>query len=649
MCGIAALWDSRSRSRPGDRSTEKAGTDRDSGTTTRAPATHESEQHSGTQARSNDPGCSNSRAPETRPETRNDSHNADSRAADRESGSRAADRESGSRAADRALVEQAILRQRHRGPDGSGFMTMDGATLGHCRLAIIDPQGGHQPIGTAAGDAAIVANGMIYNDAALRAKLGSAPFRTGSDCESILHSVARKGPDAIAGLDGMFAFAMSQDGRFIAARDPIGIKPLYMGTPRATSGTGNGAGFRERSPVRHDGALLFASEIKALAGLADDVREFPAGHYWTPECGFVRYYEIPDAPPQRWALADAIAALRDTLERAVVKRLRSDVPFGCLLSGGLDSSIIAALAAKHVPDLKTFAVGLPGSPDLVAARRVAAHLGTDHRERVLAPEEIAEAMPDILYHLESFDRDLVRSAVPCWFVAKFAAAEVKVVLTGEGADELFAGYRYYRDIADPDALHAELRRSIAIMHDINLQRVDRMTMAHGLEARVPFLDKAFIALGLSLPPEWKLATRDGSAASADLPGARRIEKWILRKAFEDLLPAEIVWRDKAQFDQGSGLEAHLTSLFADPSPAEDPDRAAGGRSAEESWYRRILESRFAEPAIVTQLVSHWDIRPGDMGPGDMRPAGPNASAKTAAATGHAHHRKTRRAGPVVYH
>ncbi|MDZ4737282.1 MAG: asparagine synthase B [Rhodospirillaceae bacterium] len=501
--------------------------------------------------------------------------------------------------ANRHLVRRLIERQRHRGPDGDGFMAMDGSVLGHCRLAIIDPEGGRQPIGTASGNAAIVANGMIYNDAALRARFSDSHWRTRSDCESILHSVARKGPDAIAGLDGMFAFAMMQDGHIVAARDPIGIKPLYFGTPRNTNGARTDGAGTGGAPDRPSAALLFASEIKALVGLADDVREFPAGHYWTPECGFVRYYEVPDAPPDRWSLADAMAALRDTLERAVVKRLRSDVPFGCLLSGGLDSSIIAALAAKHVPGLKTFAVGLPGSPDLAAARKVAAHLGTAHHERVLTPEEISAALPDILFHLETFDSDLVRSAVPTWFVARFAADEVKVVLTGEGADELFAGYRYYRDISDPDALHEELRRSISIMHNINLQRVDRMSMAHGLEARVPFLDKAMIALGLSLPPAWKL--------KAESAGAKRIEKWILRKAFEDLLPPEIVWRDKAQFDQGSGLEAHLTSLFRDPPPT-GATNGPGGRSAEESWYRRILESRFDEPATVTRLVAHWDTR-----------------------------------------
>jgi asparagine synthase (glutamine-hydrolysing) len=492
---------------------------------------------------------------------------------------------------DRQLVETLIERQRHRGPDGNGLLATDAATLGHCRLAIIDPAHGQQPIESGPandGGTAIVANGMIYNDAALRARYRDASWMTGSDSESILHAVARSGPAAIAGLDGMFAFAMIEDGRLIAARDPIGIKPLYMG--------------------RRGTDRLFASEIKALAGIVDEIEEFPAGHYWVSDAtgggAYTSYYGIPAAAPGRWNVADATMALRETLEAAVVKRLRSDVPFGCLLSGGLDSSIIAALARKHVPDLKTFAVGLPGSSDLAAARTVADHLGTDHHALVLEPAEIEAALPDILYHLESFDRDLVRSAVPCWFVARFAAAHVKVVLTGEGADELFAGYTYYRDIASPDALHDELRHSISSMHNINLQRVDRMAMAHGLEARVPFLDTTMIALGLDLPVEWAIA-----GATVHGRGSRRIEKWILRKAFEDLLPPEIVWRDKVQFDQGSGLETHLRALFEDgTTDTAPPDATDPRRSAEERHYRRLLADRFDDPATVLGLVAHWNTR-----------------------------------------
>lgn len=469
-------------------------------------------------------------------------------------------------------VATMIARQQHRGPDGVGFAEagLEGVKLGHCRLAIIDPAEGRQPL--RGSGATLVANGMIYNDRLLRRRLTDAPYTTLSDSESILHSVATEGLDAVSRLDGMFAFVLSGADGLIAARDPLGIKPLYMG--------------------RSGGGIAFASEIKALAGVVETITEFPPGHVFDGVRGLTRYYAVPDAPPAAWDIDRAIAALRATLEAAVVKRLRSDVPFGALLSGGLDSSVIAAIASRHVPDLKTFAVGLPGSADLAAARQVAAFLGTDHRELVVAPEAVTAALPDILYHLESYDQDLVRSAVPCWFVAEFAAREVKVVLTGEGADEIFAGYAYYRDIDDPEALHTELRRSVGAMHNVNLQRVDRMTMAHGLEARVPFLDTAMIELGLSLPPEWKLRP----------VGDRRIEKWILRQAFADMLPEEIVWRDKVQFDQGSGFDRLLSSA-APETPAN------GARSREEAHYETLLSARFDRPEAILDLVAHWADRP----------------------------------------
>jgi asparagine synthase (glutamine-hydrolysing) len=473
--------------------------------------------------------------------------------------------------ADDAAIRQFIAKQRHRGPDGEGIRrtaSRDGV-LGHCRLAIIDPAAGAQPLVAEGGTSALVANGMIYNDLALRGENGEDAYKTHSDSESILHSIAREGPEAVAKLDGMFAFVMEHAGRLIAARDPIGIKPLYM--------------------ARQEGAVAFASEIKAFDGFAADIEEFPAGHVFDDRAGLRPYYTVPDRGPDNWRLDDALVALRDTLERAVVKRLRSDVPFGALLSGGLDSSIIAALARRHVEDLQTFAVGLAGSADLIAARRVAEYLGTRHHEMVITPDQVRAALPDILYHLESFDKDLVRSAVPCYFVSRFAAQRVKVVLTGEGADELFAGYGYYRDYEDPDALHAELCRSIESMHDINLQRVDRMTMAHGLEGRVPFLDTEMVALGLSLPTDWKLQPVKG----------RRVEKWLLRKAFEDLLPSEIVWRDKLQFDQGSGMADLLETEMG---------RGDGPR-AEQDRYRALLARRFETPERVLGLVSHWEQRP----------------------------------------
>ncbi len=478
---------------------------------------------------------------------------------------------------DRRVIETMLAAQAHRGPDGRGLIATGDGMLGHCRLAIIDPEGGQQPLKEADGGWNLVANGMIYNDRALRGALGQSAIETGSDSESILHSIASSGPSAVAELDGMFAFVMTDGKRLLAARDPIGIKPLYMG--------------------KRDGALVFGSEIKALAGVAEEIEEFPAGHLLDSRTGLRPYYSLPSASPEHWVLKDAIAAVRETLERAVEKRLRSDVAFGALLSGGLDSSIIAALAARHVDTLKTFAVGFEGSADLLAARRVAAHIGSDHRELVITPEQTLAELPKILAHLETYDQDLVRSALPCWFVSRFAAEEVKVVLTGEGADELFAGYTYYRDIADPAALAEELRSSIARMHNINLQRVDRMSMAHGLEARVPFLDRETIALGLSLPVEWKLPEVAG----------RPVEKWILRKAFEDLLPQEIVWRGKLQFDQGSGVADYAM---------QDIERLAleaglpleGARSAEEAYYRSLLVQSCDRPEAVLNLVDHWDTR-----------------------------------------
>ena len=483
---------------------------------------------------------------------------------------------------DRTMVLDIISGLEHRGPDGKGVHVDErlGATLGHRRLAIIDPVGGAQPILDGGSSAALVANGMIYNDATLRHELGADIFATSCDSEAILRSLNSWGTDAVARLDGMFAFVLVHEDGLIAARDPIGIKPLYMG--------------------RIDGGLCFASEIKALATVADDIEEFPAGQIFDSRSGFRTYYQPPSAPPQDRSLNHMIGELQETLDAAVTKRLRSDVPLGAFLSGGLDSSIIAALARQKLDELHTFAVGLEGSADLLAARLVAQHLDTIHHEHVITREEVRQDLPEILFHLESFDRDLVRSAIPCWYVSRLASEQVKVVLTGEGADELFAGYTYYRGYEDPAALHQELHRSILSMHNINLQRVDRMTMAHGIEGRVPFLDTAMIEAAMSIPTEVKLKRI----------GDKKVEKWILRKAFEDLLPHEIVWRGKVQFDEGSGL----ADLMAD----EAVKRAAsvnaksedfeGARSSEEAHYRTTLTQTLEKPEQVLSLVAHWSER-----------------------------------------
>jgi len=481
---------------------------------------------------------------------------------------------------DPKTILEVLQRLPHRGPDGRDIHVtesrgaMGPATLGHVRLAIIDPAGGRQPI-VAPGGAALVCNGMIYNYRELRERLPNAPFRTQSDSESILHGFLAWGDRVVGELDGMFAFVLVDGEHVVAARDPLGIKPLYTG--------------------RVGGRLAFASEIGALAEVAGDIQEFPAGHVYHSARGFRRYYRVPEPRALARSEGETLEVLRHTLERSVVKRLRSDVPLGAFLSGGLDSSIIAAIARRHVDELHTFAVGLEGSSDLEAARRVAAHLDTVHHEYVIDPQEVIALLPRVLRHLESYDRDLVRSAVPTYFVARLAARHVKVVLTGEGADELFAGYGYYAGYEDPDALQRELHRSLASMHDVNLQRVDRMTMAHGLEARVPFLDTAMVDLAMTLPARCKRR-----------PKARcNGEKWVLRKAFEDWLPEDIVWRDKLQFDQGSGFADYLAAHARREAAQGEVPGFGQARSAEEALYRSLLARSFADPERVLGLTAHW--------------------------------------------
>jgi asparagine synthase (glutamine-hydrolysing) len=291
------------------------------------------------------------------------------------------------------------------------------------------------------------------------------------------------------------------------------------------------------------------------------------------------------------------------LEEAVVKRLMSDVPLGAFLSGGLDSSIIAAIARKHMDKLHTFSVGVEGSRDLEAGRLVSRYLGTIHHEHVITPEQVNSKLPEIIYYLESFDQDLVRSSIPCYFTARLAADHVKVILTGEGADELFAGYLYYKSIRRQDSLHHELRRSVSSLHNINLQRVDRMTMAHSIEGRVPFLDLKMIDLGQRVPADLKLS------------GTPLIEKWILRKAFEEALPPEIVWRTKEQFDEGSGTVDMLDGILAAVMTEGDSMRYrrrfsdAKLRSAEECHYHRLFLDAFENPGRIIPNVGRWSERP----------------------------------------
>ena len=468
---------------------------------------------------------------------------------------------------------------RHRGPDDADARATRAAALAHRRLSIIDVAGGRQPLANEAGTVELVCNGEIYNFRRLRSALAERHrFRTSSDSEVIVHLYEEKGAECVRELDGMFAFVLTDGERFLAARDPFGIKPLYFG--RDPSGSG----------------WWFASELKALPRRCEDVREFPAGHLMT-ELGLERWFSPPWLEPPANPDPNDPGALREALERAVEKRLMSDVPLGVFLSGGLDSSIIAALVRRAIPDLHSFAVGLEGSADLLAARRVAEHIGTNHHEYVYTAAEARAAVVQVIEHLESYDPALIESSVPCYFVSKLAAERVKVVLSGEGSDEGFAGYGYFADIREPRALHEECARLLMGLHNMNLQRVDRMTMAHALEGRVPFLDVAFVAAAMRQDPALK--TREG-----------RPEKWLLRQAVTDLLPPDIVWRTKEEFAEGSGSAQALSEELVLPVtdsdfarrkelfPNDTPETKQG------LAYRRIFDERFPGEAR-RRTVGRW--------------------------------------------
>ncbi len=480
---------------------------------------------------------------------------------------------------DEALARRMLDRIAHRGPDERRITRVAGAILGHARLAIISPEDGTQPI--VSGDRALVVNGEIYNHADLRRIAGPERFVTHSDSETILHLMSDDAPRWIARLDGMFAFVLVLPGRVIAGRDPLGIKPLYR--------------------ARIAGGIAFASEVKAFDGEAvDDIAAVRPGTLWDSRAGDRQWFRMPagQAEPEAGFEVDtAIRELRLVFEAAVRKWMVADVEIGSFLSGGLDSSAVAAVAAAELARkgrrLKTFAVGTSGSPDLAAARRVAAHIGSDHFERLFTPDDLVTAMPEVIGHMESADVDLVPSALPTHIVSVLAREHVKTVLTGEGADELFAGYTYHHAYAGkPRALADELTRSLGSMHNINLQRVDRITMALGLEGRTPFLDRDLIAFAQTLPASLKMKVNDDGSTT---------EKWIFRKAVEDLLPREIVWRAKAQFDEGSGsidsLRVALSTLTGKPAPVPREDQAA--------CFRSILESRFVDPALILSQAGTW--------------------------------------------
>lgn len=478
-----------------------------------------------------------------------------------------------------AELDNALDIIAHRGPDGTGITRLPEGLLGHTRLAIIDVDGGQQPLNDPLHQRWLVCNGEIYNHRDLRRQSATYPFRTDSDSEVILALYEHHGVEAVRHLDGMFAFALVDDEDIYLARDPLGIKPLYYGW--------------------RDDCLYFGSEVKALQVAVDEVHEFPAGHYYTTAGGFVRYYDLEgivganghDESPD-------VDRIQQTLREAVHKRLMSEVPVGVYLSGGLDSSIIAALAAEVLPGVHSFSVGVEGSVDCARARDVAAYLGTTHHEYIYTPADVQAVLPEIIYYLESFDPLLVRSSVANYFLARLAADTVTVVLCGEGADELYAGYHYLKDFPTAEALHEELLFLTNHLHGCNLQRCDRMNMAHGLEGRVPFLDAAFIELSFAVPPALKIRGEQ--------------EKWILRKAFEDLLPDHIVWRTKQQFAEGAGshhviqdlAEAEISDTdFAREVAAVETETGHRIGSKEELYYYRIYHEYFG--SFAGQMIERW--------------------------------------------
>ncbi len=464
-------------------------------------------------------------------------------------------------------MERIAKRLQHRGPDSSGLLHSGSTVLAHRRLSIIDVAGGNQPLQNESGDLALVCNGEIYNHAKLRPELAHRHrFSTESDSEVILHLYEELGPKCVKKLDGMFAFVLSDGAEFFAARDPLGIKPLYLGHDR-------------------DGGLWFASEIKALIDVCTSIEEVPPGFAYSG--GVLQRWFEPSwlDPPDGTSMQDP-EAIRDSLESAVAKRLMSDVPLGVFLSGGLDSSVIAALVRRHVDELHSFSVGLEGSPDILAARAVAEHLGTRHHEYVYTPGEAFRMLEDAIAHLESYDPALLRSAVPCYFVSRLASDYVKVVLSGEGSDEAFAGYLYFGSVDEPADLHRECVRLLNNLHNMNLQRVDRMTMAHSIEGRVPFLDIDFLDAVMAIDPGEKLHRPD------------RSEKWLLRNAVRDLLPEDILWRTKQEFAQGCGFEwtlrEHCEEVVSDKDMTTAAERfpVDTPQTKETFHYRRIFEDLF---------------------------------------------------------
>lgn len=501
----------------------------------------------------------------------------------------------------RPKVLEMSRKIRHRGPDWSGIFDADNAILAHERLAIVDPKSGRQPLLNREQTVVLSINGEIYNHRELRKETPSYDYRTNLDSEVVLALYKEKdSAEFLDQLNGIFAFALydiEQD-RYLIARDHMGIVPLYVGWDAR-------------------GALYVASELKALEGHCVRMEPFPPGHYIDSKDGqfYQKWYQ------RDWVSYDAVKdadasvdLLRQGLEDAVHRQLMSDVPYGVLLSGGLDSSVIAAVtkrfAARRIesddqdaawyPQLHSFAVGLEGSPDLAAARKAAEHLGTIHHEVHFTLQEGLDAVRDVIYHLETYDVTTVRASTPMYLLARvIKSMGIKMVLSGEGSDELFGGYLYFHKAPNAQEFHEETVRKLSKLHLYDCLRANKSMAAWGVETRVPFLDKEFIDIAMQLNPAAKMVTKD------------KMEKWVVRKAFEDYLPDSIVWRQKEQFSDGVGYSwiDNLKQLAAEK--VSDAELAGASlrfpvnppQNKEEYFYRSIFEEHFPSEAAASTVPS----------------------------------------------
>jgi asparagine synthase (glutamine-hydrolysing) len=484
-------------------------------------------------------------------------------------------------------------RMSHRGPDESGFyVESNGNILIHERLSIIDLFTGRQPI-QGEDSAYVIHNGEIYNYKELtNNELNSVNFRTKCDSEVIVHLYEKYGYDFLNKLDGDFAFVVLNGDDYLVGRDPIGVKPLYYGYDAK-------------------GDMYFASEMKSLADQCVHFEQFPPGYYYTPETGFVKYYNPKWEDYRNAVKAVDYIELRTALEDATIKRLVSDVPLGVLLSGGLDSSLIAAIVKRKYiqtgQELHSFSVGLnPEVPDIKAAAKVAKFLGTTHHEVFYTVEEGIAAIEKVIWHLETYDVTTIRASTPMYFLSKaISDMGIKVVLSGEGSDEIFGGYLYFHNAPGSEEFQKEIIRRVKLLYTADCLRADKSTMAHGLELRVPFLDRNFIDVAMTIRPEDKQPDKGG-----------KIEKYILRKAFDDkkdpYIPHDILWRQKEQFSDGvgyswiDGLVKHCNSIVSDEEleMAEQRFPYNTPTTKEAYYYRTIFEKHYPQVSAA-RSVRKW--------------------------------------------